>query len=154
MDNGKSNHVHYLWRLVLIPVELRLKKSHKPFQFAQMWDEFCVLYTDSKPDEISRGEVLIWNMKDTGVFCRDIKHRQIKKMCFFCRWTCCNVSEKCISDFGRRNECKSNLSINEIYLWYLFQDLCERTFKEVMLIFGFDFQDMPRSDVEFAVPRG
>lgn len=66
MDNGKSNHVHYLWRLVLIPVELRLKKSHKPFQFAQMWDEFCVLYTDSKPDEISRGEVLIWNMKDTG----------------------------------------------------------------------------------------
>lgn len=72
----KSNYLPYLSRFLLIPLELRLKKSHKPFQLAQMWDEFCELYTDSKPDEISRGEVLNWNMKDAGCwfFCRDIIH--------------------------------------------------------------------------------
>lgn len=52
------DNVFSIW-LVSPLLELRLKKSHKPFQFAQMWDEFCVLYTDSKPDEISRDEPVV-----------------------------------------------------------------------------------------------
>lgn len=52
------DNVFSIW-LVSPLLELRLKKSHKPFQFAQMWDEFCALYTDSKPDEISRDEPVV-----------------------------------------------------------------------------------------------
>lgn len=54
----ECDNVFSIW-LVSPLLELRLKKSHKPFQFAQMWDEFCVLYTDSKPDEISRDEPVV-----------------------------------------------------------------------------------------------
>lgn len=95
-----------------------------------MWDEFCVLYTDSKPDEISRGEVLIWNMKDAGmvlVFCRDIIHWQIKKCVFF-------VDEPVVM-FQRNvfltleEEMKVSLTCLSMkyILPYLFQDLCEKT---------------------------
>nr|XP_022331009.1 FERM domain-containing protein 8-like [Crassostrea virginica] len=52
------DNIFSIW-LVSPLLELRLKKSHKPFQFAQMWDEFCVLYTDAKPDEISRDEPVV-----------------------------------------------------------------------------------------------
>ncbi|KAK3093563.1 hypothetical protein FSP39_017341 [Pinctada imbricata] len=40
-------------------LELRLKKHHKPFHFAQMWDELCALYTDEKVDEIARDEPVV-----------------------------------------------------------------------------------------------
>ncbi|XP_069118995.1 FERM domain-containing protein 8-like [Argopecten irradians] len=38
---------------------LRLKLSHKAFQFAQLWDEFCSMYTDAKTDEVSRDEPVV-----------------------------------------------------------------------------------------------
>lgn len=51
-----------------------------------------------------------------------------------------------------------NVSLTCLSMKFIY-DICfkicvKELFKEVMLIFGFDFQDMPRSDVEFAVPRG
>lgn len=42
---------------MLVFSELRLKDKHKPFHFAQLWDEFCAMYTDSKAEEISRGKI-------------------------------------------------------------------------------------------------
>ena len=38
-----------------IITELRLKNHHRPFQLAQLWDDFCAMYTDSSADEITRG---------------------------------------------------------------------------------------------------
>ncbi|XP_062572407.1 putative FERM domain-containing protein FRMD8P1 [Saccostrea cucullata] len=54
----ESENIFSIW-LVSPLLELRLKKNHRPFQFAQLWDEFCALYTDAKPDEISRDEPVV-----------------------------------------------------------------------------------------------
>ncbi|XP_062572405.1 FERM domain-containing protein 8-like [Saccostrea cucullata] len=54
----ESENIFSIW-LVSPLLELRLKKNHIPFQFAQLWDEYCELYTDANPDEISRDEPVV-----------------------------------------------------------------------------------------------
>ncbi|KAJ8309209.1 hypothetical protein KUTeg_014083 [Tegillarca granosa] len=53
-----SHNIFSLW-LVSPLLELRLKDKHKPFHFAQLWDEFCAMYTDAKAEEISRDEPVV-----------------------------------------------------------------------------------------------
>ena len=54
----ESENVFSIW-LVSPLLELRLKNHHKPFQLAQLWDDFCAVYTDSSADEISRDEPVV-----------------------------------------------------------------------------------------------
>lgn len=54
----ESENIFSIW-LVSPLLELRLKNHHKPFQLAQLWDDFCALYTDSSADEISRDEPVV-----------------------------------------------------------------------------------------------
>ncbi|OWF36489.1 FERM domain-containing protein 8 [Mizuhopecten yessoensis] len=52
------DNIFSIW-MVSPLLELRLKRSHKAFQFAQLWDEFCGIYTDAKTDEVSRDEPVV-----------------------------------------------------------------------------------------------
>lgn len=54
----ESENIFSVW-LVSPLLELRLKNHHKPFQLAQLWDDFCAMYTDSCADEITRDEPVV-----------------------------------------------------------------------------------------------